>query len=320
MKQLASLSMDLDDKWSFLKTRGDATWTDYPSYFPETIPTILDYLEKQNTRITFFIIGQDATFDQNREMMRSISEAGHEIGNHSFHHDPWIQRYSLDQVNEELGKAEEVIEATTGQLPQGFRGPAFTFSSNLLTTLKARGYKYDASILPNILNPLSRIYFFYSSRLTKEEKEQRKLVFGNIKDGFRPLKAFKWRLPESQSLIEIPVTTFPFLRVPIHMTYILYLGKYSMNLALGYFKLAAEMCRIRKIDLSILLSPTDFMGKEDNHGVPFFPAMDMPRSKKIEIIDRVFSIMEEKFQFVTMLQHADEIGKRKNLKSLVPSR
>ncbi len=320
MKKIASISIDLDDKWAFLKTHGDASWEGYPSYLPEAMPIILEFLKKRKCRITFFIIGRDAAFEYNRDFMRSIANAGHEIGNHTFYHDPWIQRYSYQQIDRELRMAEEVIEAATGQIPRGFRGPAFTFSPILLAALKKRQYAYDASTFPSILNPLSRIYFFMSSRLSKEEREQRDLVFGNVKDGFKPLKAYKWSLPEHQSLVEIPVTTFPFLRFPIHMTYILYLGKYSVKFALGYFRLAAEICRVRNIDLSILLSPTDFLGKEDDHGIPFFPAMDMPRSKKIGIIDGVLAIMEEKFQTVTMIEHAEAIEKRKNLKNLIPTR
>ena len=42
----------------------------------------------------------------------SIGEAGHEIGNHSFNHDPWLHLYSKEELIEELEKTEEAIEET----------------------------------------------------------------------------------------------------------------------------------------------------------------------------------------------------------------
>ena len=43
-----------------------------------------------------------------------------------------------------------------------------------------RGYEYDCTVFPNALNPLARAYFFATSRLSKDEKEQRKALFGNV--------------------------------------------------------------------------------------------------------------------------------------------
>ncbi len=312
--------MDLDDKWAFLKTFGDKTWINYPTYFADSIPEALDFLKRKRCLITFFIIGQDATFESNRDLLSEIANVGHEVGNHTFHHDPWIQNYSKVEVDQELEKAELAIEAATKQIPRGFRGPAFTFSPELLSVLSERKYIYDASTLPSVLNPLSRLYFFMSSRLSKEEQKQRKLVFGNLKDGFRPLKSYKWMLDHNQSILEIPVTTLPFLRLPIHMTYILYLGKFSIKLAIAYFKLAVTFCKIRNIDMSVLLSPTDFLGAEDDHGLSFFPGMDISKIKKLEIIDEIISILQENFLVSRMLEQARNIEKRTDLKYLNPTR
>ena len=37
----ASLSLDLDNAWSYLKTRGDDAWTAMPSYFETVVPRFL---------------------------------------------------------------------------------------------------------------------------------------------------------------------------------------------------------------------------------------------------------------------------------------
>src|ERR1700722_4764415 len=88
------LSLDLDDKWTYMKTHGDPAWEKFPGYLDIVVPRVLRMLEEHSLRITFFIVGQDAAFPRNAPVLRSITEAGHEVGNHSFHHEPWLHLYS----------------------------------------------------------------------------------------------------------------------------------------------------------------------------------------------------------------------------------
>ena len=85
-RRTASLSLDLDNHWSYLKTHGDAGWVDYPSYLDTVVPRVLEVLAGRDLTITWFVVGQDAVLDRNRDALRSLAAAGHEIGNHSFHH------------------------------------------------------------------------------------------------------------------------------------------------------------------------------------------------------------------------------------------
>ena len=43
MKPVASLSLDLDNQWSYMKTHGDAGWDAYPSYLDVVVPRVLDF-------------------------------------------------------------------------------------------------------------------------------------------------------------------------------------------------------------------------------------------------------------------------------------
>src|SRR6266550_3424612 len=153
-KPLASLSLDLDNQWSYMKTHGDAGWDSYPTYLPLVVPRVLDILRRRGLRITFFIVGQDAARPENREALRSLADAGHEIGNHSFKHEPWLHLYSEEEIECELRSAEEAIEQATGKRPIGFRGPGFSVSESVLRVLARRGYEYDASTFPTFLGPL----------------------------------------------------------------------------------------------------------------------------------------------------------------------
>ena len=104
-KPLASLSLDLDNKWSYLKTHGDPGWQALPTYLPLLVPRVLAFLKDRGLTITFMVVGQDAARPENGDALRALAEAGHEVGNHSFHHEPWLHLYSEAQIEEELTRA-----------------------------------------------------------------------------------------------------------------------------------------------------------------------------------------------------------------------
>ena len=72
MKPVASLSLDLDNKWSYMKTHGDAGWETFPSYLDTVVPRVLNFLKDRDLKITFFIVGQDAALEKNREAIASL--------------------------------------------------------------------------------------------------------------------------------------------------------------------------------------------------------------------------------------------------------
>ncbi len=299
----ASLSLDLDNQWSYMKTHGDPGWQSYPSYFDVAVPRILEFLAKRQLTISFFIVGQDAALEKNRLALRAIAAAGHEIANHSYHHEPWLHLYSDEDLDAELRQAEDAIEAATGIRPMGFRGPGFSLSAGTLEVLARRGYEYDATVFPNLLNPLARAYFFATSNLSREEKERRNALFGSWKDALRPVRPFQWQLQGGQ-LLEIPVTTLPGLKLPMHLSYLLYLGKFSRRAARTYFRLALGMCRLTGTSPSILLHPLDFLGSEDCPVLKFFPGMDLPWARKLTLIAEILDILTARFDTVTMREHA----------------
>ena len=69
-RPLASLSLDLDNQWSYMKIHGDAGWETFPSYFDIFIPHVLDVLDRWNLKITFFIVGQDAALEKNQDFRK----------------------------------------------------------------------------------------------------------------------------------------------------------------------------------------------------------------------------------------------------------
>ena len=318
-KPLASLSLDLDNKWSYMKTHGDRGWETFPSYLDTVVPRALKFLGERNLNITFFIVGQDAVLDKNREALAQIAAAGHEIGNHSFHHEPWLHLYPEAEIEAELTQAEEAIERVMGQRPVGFRGPGFIFSNEILKVLVRRGYEYDASTFPTYLGPLARAYYFMTTNLTKEEKLERKELFGKMSEGLRPVKPYRWQL-DDRTLLEIPVTTMPFLKVPIHVSYILFLSMFTPKLAVRYFQMALKLCSVTKTEPSILLHPLDFLGADDTSDLSFFPAMRIASAKKLEIVSKVLRLLEENYTVLGLREYARIVSARASgLRSIKPN-
>jgi peptidoglycan/xylan/chitin deacetylase (PgdA/CDA1 family) len=311
MKTIASLSLDLDNKWSYMKTHGDAGWETFPTYLDAVVPRALQFLKERNLRITFFIVGQDAALDKNIESLGRIAADGHEIGNHSFRHEPWLHLYSKQELVEEFEKTEEAVARFTSQKPVGFRGPGYSLSPTVLEVLADRGYEYDCSTLPTYIAPLARAYYFFKSpEMSDEEREKRKKLFGKFSDGFQSLKPYKWQIGE-KSLIEIPVTTLPVFKTPIHASYVIYLSTFSKTLARAYWKTAVEMCRMTGTELSLLLHPLDFLSGEDAPELKFFPAMNLPIEKKLEFVGEILETFSEKFEIVNLRRHAETVKTEK---------
>jgi len=316
--KIASLSLDLDNLWSYLKTHGDEGWSEYPTYLDIVVPRVLTFLEARGLRITFFLVGKDAADPRHQALLRGMTDQGHEVGNHSFHHEPWLHLYTEAEIEDELARTETAIEQATGVRPTGFRGPGFSLSPAVLRVLSRRGYQYDASTFPTFLGPLARAYYFANSKgLSAEERKQRSRLFGKFSEGFKPLSPYYWQT-ETGPLLEIPVTTMPLFKVPIHVSYLLYLSCFSRRLALFYFNWVLRLARWTGTEISLLLHPLDFLGCDDTRRLDFFPAMSLTSERKVALVGDVLDRLAASFHVMPMGEHARAIADRKRLPSRRP--
>ncbi len=304
MRRYASLSLDLDDKWSYMKTRGDVRWESYPSYLALVVPRALDVLARRGQQITWFIVGQDAAFARNAGVLRSIAEGGHEIGNHSFHHEPWLHLYDPARLEDEIASAEDAIAEATGRRPRGFRGPGYSVTPAVIDVLVRRGYAYDASTLPTFIGPLARAYYFATSGLRGKERTQRNALFGSWRDGLRSLKPYRWRGTDGAEILEIPVTTMPVLRIPTHVSYLLYLAQLAPALVMPYLETALALCAATGTTPSLLLHPLDVLGGDEAPELAFFPGMALRAEQKLDWLTRILDRYAKHYDFVTMAEHA----------------
>ena len=200
--------------------------------------------------------------------------------------------------------AEREITRVTGQKPIGFRGPGFTWSASLFEVLAENGYIYDASTLPTYIGPLARAYYFWRTDFNGNEKKQRNELFGGLRDGFRSVKPYFWRLDSGRTLLEIPVTTMPVMKVPFHLSYLIYLSQFSTGFMMAYLKTAIAFCRATGSGISFLLHPLDFLDAKQVPELSFFPGMNIEKERKIQLFISVVEMLARYFTLGNMSSYA----------------
>lgn len=299
-KPSASISVDLDNLWAYQRTHGDPAWERLGSYLHIAVPRMLEAFDEARCTATVFIVGADAARADADQLLEPIAARGHEVGNHSFGHACWLHRSEPEVIGQELSRADAAIRSATGLSPVGFRGPGFVWSAALLAAVLDRGYRFDASTLPTFIGPLARGRLLRTAHLTVAERAMRADLFGSFGDGMLPNRPYQWRLPDGRRLLEIPVTTVPFTRLPFHQSYVVYLATFSRRLALAYFRTALAACRADGIHPSILFHPLDWLGGEEVPALRFFPGMALRASSKVALLRDSLRLVQESFTLESM--------------------
>ena len=95
----------------------------------EYLSDMLATLKKHHVSATFFLEGR--WVQKNPELAVMITDAGHEVGNHSFTH-PDMKNISAAKIRQEMMKTNEVIKATTGSNPKWFAPPSGSYRDEVV--------------------------------------------------------------------------------------------------------------------------------------------------------------------------------------------
>jgi peptidoglycan/xylan/chitin deacetylase (PgdA/CDA1 family)/sulfur carrier protein ThiS len=94
------------------------TFDDGP--WPGQTDKVLDVLERENVRATFFMVGR--LVDKNPKLARRVIEAGHDVGNHTYSHKS-LARLSAAGLRKEIRTGRQAIEDVTGKSASWMRPP-----------------------------------------------------------------------------------------------------------------------------------------------------------------------------------------------------
>jgi probable sporulation protein (polysaccharide deacetylase family) len=95
----------------------------------EYLPAILNTLEKEKVKATFFLDG--SWTKKYPDEAKKIAAAGHEIGSHAYSH-PNMSELSLTQMQREITKTNAVIKEATGITPTLFAPPSGDFDQRVV--------------------------------------------------------------------------------------------------------------------------------------------------------------------------------------------
>ena len=109
------------------------------------IDKILDWLRKNETFATFFVVGE--LLEAKPELLDKIIGGGHEIAFHTMHHTRIDAPNSKEKFTEEI----KMFDKMTSKRSKGFRAPSFSLnnsSSWVIDVLSDNNYQYDSSVMP----------------------------------------------------------------------------------------------------------------------------------------------------------------------------
>lgn len=120
----------------------------------------------------------------------------------------------------------------------------------------------------------------------------------------RPITPFHLEFSKG-SILEVPITTMPLVRMPFHFSYLMYLSTYSPTIAQAYFRTALWLCRRTATTPCLLLHPLDFLGSsKDTAKLAFFPGMSMPSSEKLRNLGWMVDQLRERYTLTTIGEFA----------------
>ncbi len=108
----------------------DAAWGN------EDTQQLIDILGKYHVSATFFVVGDWA--EKYPESVKALHDAGHEVMNHSNHHDHF-NSLSSEAITADVSAASDRIEAVTGVRPTLFRCPYGEYDDHVITALEGMG-------------------------------------------------------------------------------------------------------------------------------------------------------------------------------------
>lgn len=146
-----ALTIDLEDYFhTEVASQGVSfeDWERQPPRIEASTHRLLDLLDRNQTRATFFVLGWVAK--RHPHLVREIHIRGHEIGCHSLNHQ-LISRMNPSEFYENTRIAKNLIESIVREPVLGYRAPCFSIAPTCewaFDVLSHLGFEYDSSIHP----------------------------------------------------------------------------------------------------------------------------------------------------------------------------
>lgn len=148
-KGINVLSIDCEDWFQGLEI-GIGDWHRFESRIERSLPKLLNLLEENGTKATFFILGYLA--ERFPRLVEEVAREGHEVGSHGYSHQ-FVYKQTMEEFKQEMKKSLEILEKLAGQKVVSYRAPFFSITQSSIWALEVLadlGIHFDSSIFPVI--------------------------------------------------------------------------------------------------------------------------------------------------------------------------
>jgi peptidoglycan/xylan/chitin deacetylase (PgdA/CDA1 family) len=312
-KSTGTIQVDVDELWVYYESIGRQAPADLAArVYEEGIPRLLALFAAYGIRATFFVCGRDLPAQSGS--LAEMVHQGHEVANHSTWHRTGFARLSHAEKRADIATTHVLIEAACGQTPVGFKSPGFSFATDQLQVLADLNYLYDSSILPTPYAPLLR---GLQAALSGGHVDPSH--YGRLIHGLAPLHPYhpnptaphrranqpadqSTNLPVYQStnrpayqLLEAPVTTMPFLRLPMHSTFVLTAGQSLFDAGLAL----AKACGV---PVNYLLHAADVIEAVPDPALASYRFLSTPWSAKQPLYEHMLRQLSQAYQLVPTVE------------------
>lgn len=300
---LVSVSVDLDSIECYFRIHALGSVPSGKERYAilrRALPRFLDLFAELGISATFFAVGIDVEQDlEGQALLAAAVKSGHEIANHSYSHRYDLSRLPPATIVEEIDRAHTVLANACQQEPIGFRAPGYEISAALLQILDQRGYHYDSSTFPAVPYYFAKALVMTAIRLSGKSSGS---ILGSPRVLLAPTHPYHPSINKPYStgqlsLIELPVTVTPWLRLPVIGTALvmapMWLRQALVSSALKTSHFNLELHGIDLADASLDQVPSELVAKQ--------PDLRLPLARKLVALRETFSTARKQgAQFLTL--------------------
>lgn len=229
---MVNISIDLDNAWIYEREYSTPASGRYEDLYEQAGPAMLEAFRRRGVKATFYVIGEELGRSSCRDFCLQAVREGHELANHTFSHPADLYRLSYEEKEREIRRCSDAIEELINQPVVGFRAPGYYLDDEIIEILIQQNFQYDSSVLPSFINLLMGAFIALRSGKAPDK------VFGRRRFGFvsKNIARIHSRRDPERFLYEIPISSLPFVRTPVHSTFIFLLGDRYFDLLRWFFR------------------------------------------------------------------------------------
>ena len=271
------------------------------------LPRAAALFASKKIHVTWFVIARDIEHAPNAQRLRTLADAGDELGNHSYSHPYDLARMGAPQIDNEISRAHDLLSKLAPV--HGFRAPGYDVAPAMLDTLARLGYRYDSSIFPApgyyaakaaVMAGLAALGRPSGAVLTNPR------ALAAPADPYRPSMTSPWRRGQAP-IVELPVAVTPWTRVPAIGT--------SLLVAPAWVRERLVSAMDKRDVFNLELHGIDFADAEKD-GIPGElverqPDLRIPVAEKLARLDRVLDEVAARWPFKTLGEVAAQVQRER---------